>query len=256
MTEHAAAIHEPEWEVSPWPLVISVGILFFAPLAFAFQFVYHQPMTAVVCAGIGVPLIIAGIAGWISEAIGGEHGSGLSGYAMAWFILAEAMIFISFFATYWYMLLGASEWPPEGTIILPQIMPIVMTLVLVSSSFTIHFGEESLEKNDRGGFLMWLLLTILLGATFLSMSAYEWTHLFHEGFNFSTNVFSSAFFTITGFHGAHVLVGLSIFIAILVPALMGKVNEGFVRTGSLYWHFVDIIWFFVVSQMYYLQMLW
>ncbi len=250
MSEHVA-VHEPEWEVSPWPLVISLGILFLVPLAFAFNFVYHQSMWAVLCVGIGVPLIIAGIAGWISEAIGGEHGLGLSPAAMGWFILAEAMIFVSFIVSYWYMRLSAPAWPPAGSVELPTLMPLVMTVILVSSSFTMHFSEERLEHNDNAGFLKWLLITMVLGISFLCISVYEWTHLFHDGFTFSTNVYSTAFFTITGFHGAHVIVGLSIFIAILVPALMGKTNLSFVKTGSLYWHFVDIIWFFVVSQVYF-----
>ena len=251
MSEHAAA-HEPEWDVSAWPLVISVGILFLVPFAFAFNFVYHNSLAAVICLGIGVPLIILGIAGWISEGIGGGHGpAGLSTPAMGWFILAEAMIFVSFFASYWFMRLSAPSWPPEGTVELPVVMPLIMTAILVTSSFTIHIGEEKLEHNDRSGFITWLLITMLLGASFLAMSVYEWTHLFHEGFAFWTNSYSTSFFTITGFHGAHVGVGLGIFIAILVPALMGKVNHGFVKTGSLYWHFVDIIWFFVVSQVYY-----
>jgi len=250
MTEHAA-VHEPEWEVSPWPLVISLGILFLVPLAFAFNFVYHQSMWAILCVGVGVPLIIAGIAGWISEAIGGEHGLGLSPPAMGWFILAEAMIFVSFIASYWYMRLRAPVWPPEGSVDLPTVMPLIMTFILVSSSFTMHFGEERLEQNDNAGFLKWLLITMVLGVSFLCISVYEWTHLFHEGFTPATNVYSTAFFTITGFHGAHVAVGLSIFVAMLVPALMGKINHSFVKTGSLYWHFVDIIWFFVVSQVYY-----
>jgi len=250
MTEHAA-VHEPEWDVSPWPLVISVGIIFLV-LAFAFQFVYHQPMLAVLSLGIGVPLIILGIAGWISEGIGGGHGpAGLSTPAMGWFILAEAMIFVSFFASYWFMRLGAPAWPPEGSVELPVVMPLIMTFILVSSSFTIHIAEMKEEENDIGGFLKWVLITMLLGLSFLGMSVYEWTHLFHEGFTFETNVFSTAFFSITGFHGAHVVVGLCIFIAMFVPALMGKVNKGFVKSGSLYWHFVDIIWFFVVSQVYY-----
>jgi len=250
MTEHAA-VHEPEWEVSPWPLVISVGILFLV-LAFGFQFVYHQSITAVLSLGLGVPLIVAGIVGWVNEAIEGDHGPvGLSVPAMGWFILAEAMIFVSFFASYWFMRLSAPMWPPEGTVDLPTIMPAVMTLILVASSFTIHISEEKLEHNDRAGFLKWLLITIILGVSFISISAYEWTHLFHEGFTFETNAYSTAFFTITGFHGAHVFVGLAIFVAILIPALMGKTNMSFVKTGSLYWHFVDIIWFFVVSQVYY-----
>jgi cytochrome c oxidase subunit 3 len=73
----------------------------------------------------------------------------------------------------------------------------------------------------------------------------------HEGFNIGTNVQSTIFFCITGLHGSHVVVGLAIFIAGLFPALRGNLDEGFARTAGLYWHFVDIIWFFVVSQVYY-----
>ncbi len=249
MSEHAAHEH---WDVSIWPLVISVGILFMLPLAFAFHFVYHESMFAVICLGLGVPLVIAGIVGWTGEAIG-EHSEldGLSFPAMGWFILAEAMIFISFFCAYWYSRLVAPVWPPEGSVDMPTLYPAIMTLVLVSSSVTIHVGEEKLAHGDEGGFKNWLMVTMLLGAVFLGMSIYEWNHLFHEGFVFSTNIFSTAFFTITGFHGAHVLVGFCIFLAMLLPALKGTINKGFVKTGSLYWHFVDIIWFFVVSQLYY-----
>lgn len=249
MSEHAAHEH---WDTSIWPLVISVGILFALPLAFSFKFVYHSPLFAVLCLGLGVPMIIAGITGWTSEAIG-EKGDfvGLSTPAMGWFILAEAMIFISFFCTYWYLRLIAPTWPPEGSVELPVVYPAIMTAVLVSSSFTIHIGEEKLESGDSSGFIKWLLITMVMGLIFLGMSIYEWNHLFHEGFVYSTNLFSTAFFSITGFHGAHVMIGLGIFLAMLLPAIKGKINKGFVKTGSLYWHFVDIIWFFVVSQLYY-----
>jgi len=250
MSEHAHT-GELEWDVSYWPLVISVGILFLV-VAFGFQFVYHQSMSAIISFGIGVPLIVLGIVGWVSEAIGGGHGpAGLSTPAMGWFILAEAMIFMSFFVSYWYMRLTADAWPPEGSLELPTVMPLIMTAFLVASSFTIHIGEEKYEENDRAGFIVWLLITMILGTAFLGMSAYEWNHLIHEGFTPATNVFGTVFFSITGFHGAHVIVGLGIFLAILIPALMGKTNKGFIKTGSLYWHFVDIIWFFVVSQVYF-----
>ena len=92
---------------------------------------------------------------------------------------------------------------------------------------------------------------MLLGLTFLMMSAYEWNHLFHQGFTISTNIYSTSFFAITGLHGSHVFVGLGIFLAMLIPAMAGTINPVFVKTGSLYWHFVDIIWFFVVSQLYF-----
>jgi cytochrome c oxidase subunit 3 len=80
---------------------------------------------------------------------------------------------------------------------------------------------------------------------------YEWSHLIHQGFTISTNAFSTIFFSVTGLHGSHVVVGLAIFLAGLPSVLRGDVDEGFMRTAGLYWHFVDIIWFFVVSQVYY-----
>lgn len=248
--EAAVEEHVHHWETSPWPLVLTVGILFLLPFAFALKFAYHQPLAAVLSLGVGVPLVVAGIAGWISEAIGG-HGEGLAFPAMGWFILAEAMIFISFFASYWFMRLTAPSWPPAGTVELPRIMPMVMTAVLVASSLTIHHGEALLHRGSSSGYVKWLVVTIALGLAFLGMSAYEWNHLFHQGFAFETNSYSTVFFTITGFHGAHVIVGLCIFSAVLVPTLMGRFNGGFIRTAGLYWHFVDIIWFFVVSQVYY-----
>ena len=239
-----------EWETSPWPLVLSVGILFLLPLAFSFYFVYQLPLWAVLCLGLGAPLVVAGIAGWVSEGLG-HKGEGLAPPAMGWFILAEALIFLSFFASYWTVRLGAPDWPPAGTPVMPTVIPLVMTVLLVSSSFTIHVAEGKLERGDRGGFLAWLGLTLLLGTGFIGFSVYEWTELFRDGFDFGTNIYSTMFYSITGFHAAHVLVGLGIFVAILLPALAGKTNMSFVKTGSIYWHFVDIIWFFVVSQVYF-----
>ncbi len=248
MTDHAAS-HEAHWDTSVWPLVISLGILFLC-VAFLFHFVYLSGMGTIISLGIGTPLIIGGIAGWISEAI--DEGEGLSTPAMGWFILAEAMIFLSLFASYWLQRLLAPDWPPAGTPAdMPVVIPAIMTVILVSSSFTIHVGEVRLEKGDHAGFVKWLLITIGLGLAFFSLSFFEWNHLFGLGFNPSTNEFSTSFFSITGFHGAHVLVGIGIFLSILLPALKGKTSMGFVKTGSLYWHFVDIVWFFVVSQMYY-----
>ncbi len=254
MSEHVATAHahdHPE-EVSIWPAVISIGILFAVAFAFSFQFVYKNGLYAALSLGIGVPMIVMGIIGWVREAMSSEPiAEGLAPPAMGWFIVAEALIFLSFFATYWVVRLGAMEWPPAGTVELPTVMPIVMTAVLVASSFTIHFAEGRLDAGDRSGFLRWLLLTMLLGVAFISMSAYEWNHLLHAGFTPATNIFGTAFYSITGFHGAHVIVGLGIFLAILIPALKGEVNEALVKSGSLYWHFVDIIWFFVVSQVYF-----
>ena len=97
----------------------------------------------------------------------------------------------------------------------------------------------------------WLVVTIILGAVFVGFSVNEWSHLMAEGFTFSTNIYSSSFFSITGFHMSHVLVGLGMFICILLPALGGKTNKTFIKSAGVYWHFVDIIWFFVLSQVYF-----
>jgi len=252
MNGHA---HEMSWHTSYWPMTVSVGVLFLVPLAFGFYFVYHKPLLAALSLGIGAPLVLISIAGWVKEGLEDEHGygTGLSVWAMPFFIVAEALLFVGFFAAYWATRLTAASWPPAGTPELSSVIPIIMTVILVASSVTIHFAETRLEgeRCDRGWFLTWLGTTMVLGAVFLGISAFEWSELFHEGFNFRTNVFSSSFFSITGFHGSHVLVGLIIFLCILIPALSGKINKSFVKAASIYWHFVDVVWFFVASQLYF-----
>ncbi len=243
--------HQLHWETSPWPLVLSIGILFLLPFAFSFYFVYSKPVMAVLSLGIGVPLTVLAIAGWISEGVGQKDEPGFSIAAMPLFIVAEAFIFVAFFVAYWVMRLGAPFWPPAGTPEISTGVPIIMTIILVSSSFTIHFGEVKMERGDKGGFLTWLVVTIILGTLFLVLSMTEYSHLFAEGFNFKTNSYSTAFFSITSFHASHVLVGIGMFICILIPALMGKMSKSFVKAASMYWHFVDIIWFFVVTQVYF-----
>ena len=240
--------HGGHWEWSMYPAIASLGILALA-LAFSFQFVYHSGLMAAVALGIGVVLVLAGVVGWTSEAMG--HGEGLSYGAMGWFILAEAMIFVSFFASYWFMRLEAPFWPPANTPEISKSLPLIMTVVLVASSFTIHYAEHLLHEGNQAGFRTWLVITIVLGATFLGMSMWEWNHLIHGGFSISTNVYATSFFSITGFHGGHVIVGLSIFLAGVPSAFKGKADLGFWRTAGLYWHFVDMIWFFVVSQIYF-----
>lgn len=248
--EHVAE-HALHWETSVWPLILSIGVLFLAPFAFAFYFVYNKPAMAILSLGIGTPLTVLSIAGWIKEGVGHKDEPGYSIGAMPIFIVAEAFIFIAFFVSYWVMRLGLPFWPPAGTPEISKGIPIVMTIILVSSSFTIHMSETKIERGDRGSFLSWLVVTIILGVIFLGLSMNEWSHLMSEGFNFKTNAYSTAFFSITGFHASHVLVGVGMFICILIPALIGKMSKSFVKAASMYWHFVDIVWFFVVSQIYF-----
>jgi cytochrome c oxidase subunit 3 len=242
--------HPHHWETSVWPLVLSLGILFAVPLAFTLHFVYQQTLPAVLALGTGVPLIVAAVTGWANEALTGQ-GEGFGVPAMGWFILAEALIFVSFFAAYWFMRLTAPAWPPAGSVPMPKLVPAVMTVLLVSSSFTFHAAEARLDRGARRAFIAWLALTAALGTAFVALSAYEWRELMAAGFRVNTNSFGTAFYSLTGFHAAHVVVGLGIFAAILVAALGGRVNAVFVKAGGLYWHFVDIVWLFVVSQVYF-----
>ncbi len=252
MSDHASDEHE-HWGWSPWPFLASIAVLFFAVMPFSFFFVYDMPQAAIVTLGIGVIMLVAALIGWTKEAIGDPLGEGFAISAMPYFIVAEAFIFVGFFATYWATRLPHESWPPAGTPEhMPLTIPLAMTVLLVSSSFTMHFAEEKLHKGDKGGFKVLLIVTMALGALFLGLSMSEWSTLIGEGFTISTNLYGSAFYSITGFHGSHVIVGLIMFSAILLPALMsGKINETMVQCSSLYWHFVDIVWFFVVSQIYF-----
>lgn len=247
--------HGRQWHTSYWPLLGSVGVLFLVPLAFIFYFVYKNPMMSIVSLGIGAPLTLISIAGWVKEGIEDAHGysEGHSVWAMPIFIVAEALLFVGFFAAYWATRLTAPVWPPAGTPEMPVTIPVIMTAILVASSITIHMAEKNIEHepSKKGGFLNWLIITMILGVAFLGLSAYEWSELIHEGFNIKTNIYSTSFFSLTGFHGSHVLVGLGIFVCILIPAFAGKISKPFVKSASIYWHFVDIVWFFVMSQVYF-----
>ena len=248
------AAHDTTWHTSYWPLLISFGVLFLVPLAFISHFVYKSAFLSTASLGIGAPLTLISIAGWVKEGIEDKHGysKGLSVWAMPLFIVAEALLFVAFFAAYWAMRLSAPSWPPAGTPEISHLIPVIMTVILVASSFTIHLAEIRMEEHDdRGGFLAWLIVTIALGSVFLGLSAYEWSHLIGEGFTARTNAFSTVFYTITGFHGSHVFVGLGIFVCVLLPALAGKLSKPFVKAASIYWHFVDIVWLFVVTQVYF-----
>lgn len=252
MDEQAAG-RELKWHTSVWPFLLSIGILFLAPLSFAFYFVYAKPMMSVLSLGIGIPLTLISIAGWIKEGLRDVHGysSGLSIWAMPLFILSEAIIFAGLFAAYWVLRLTPAAWPPEGTPAMPVVVPVIMTAVLLISSITIYIGGKKADEDNGGGYLSWLVITISLGAIFIGLSAYEWGDLVNKGFTIRTNIYSTAFYSITGFHTAHVAAGVGIFVCVLLSALAGTINTAFVRVSSIYWHFVDIAWLFVVSQVYF-----
>ncbi|MFC1673001.1 heme-copper oxidase subunit III [Pseudomonadota bacterium] len=244
--------HEHHWEWSWAPLLVVAGTFFLVPIAFSTFFVYDQMMATAVFAGVGTVVLLAGIAMWVDEGLTQTPLlAGVANIGLPIFILSEIFIFLSLFSSYWMMRLGFDSWPPEGTPTIDKTLPLIMTVILVSSSITCHVAEEKLEHGNLSGFNMWLVISIVLGSVFLGMTIWEWNHLIHQDFIPSTNAYSTAFYTITGFHASHVLVGLGAFIAVLIPALGGRTNKTFVNCVSVYWHFVDIVWFFVASQIYF-----
>jgi cytochrome c oxidase subunit 3 len=251
MAEHEGHAHQHHWEWSYYPLILVAGIFFTVPIGFALFFQYGLATPAIASVGVGVPLIVFGLAGWTAEGLANrDRETGWSLTALPLFIVSEILIFLSLFASYWLLRLTAPVWPPVGTPEIGVLIPLVMTVILVSSSATYHFAEMKLEEGQGGAFNTWLIISVLLGGAFLGLTVYEYSHLIHEGFVFGTNAKSTAFYSITGFHASHVLVGLVGFLFVLVPALGGKVSHTMVKGIGIYWHFVDIVWFFVVSQIY------
>jgi len=129
----------------------------------------------------------------------------------------------------------------------------VSSFVLLMSSLTMVLSVSALERDDQRRTRIWLLATALLGSTFLAGQAYEFTAFVNEGLGFTTNIFSSAFFTLTGFHGAHVLIGIVILMTMYARSLQGKLrarNAETLEIAGLYWHFVDVVWVVIFVVVY------
>jgi heme/copper-type cytochrome/quinol oxidase subunit 3 len=129
----------------------------------------------------------------------------------------------------------------------------IYTIFLLSSSFTVWRAEKSQRLGNRRGFRAWLLVTIVLGAVFLFGQGSEYLHLYGEDVTVSRDIFGTSFFTLTGFHGLHVLLGLIALSVLLVLALRGEFAEkhsSAVEAVALYWHFVDWVWVVIFSVIY------
>jgi cytochrome c oxidase subunit 3 len=169
------------------------------------------------------------------------------------FIITEAMLFGAFFASYFFLRVVVNEgpWPPPE-FELPVSVAFVNTLILVSSSFTMHWALESIRAGNRRGLQMGLVTTFLLGATFLFIQMNEYIHI---GFSARDDAFGSIFYGLTGLHGAHVFVGLTLLAIAGTRAFRGhygpeaKDHLG-VEVPGIYWHFVDVMWIIVFVTVY------
>jgi cytochrome c oxidase subunit 3 len=167
-----------------------------------------------------------------------ERGVPPSVLGMALFVSSEVMFFGGLFAAYFTLRGTAPEWPPAGSVETSLVLPALLTVCLLASSVTVHAGL--------------LRTTIALGAVFLAGQAYEYAQLGAEGLTGSTDVFATLFFTITGFHGLHVAIGL---VMLVTVALRRERYEGGgpAEAVACYWHFVDAVWVLVFLTLYVLR---
>jgi cytochrome c oxidase subunit 3 len=177
------------------------------------------------------------------------------------FIASEIMLFGSFFSAYFFarVVNNAPEWPPckvfeGGTCVehfhLPLYVAGVNSAILLTSSFTMHWALQSIKRGNRAGLKAGLVLTFLMGFTFLATQVTEYARI---GFQPGDHAFATIFFGLTGLHGAHVFIGLTILLFMTIRAFRGHFSPTHhhgVEIGGIYWHFVDVMWIVVYSTVY------
>ena len=281
---------------SPWPLVASIAVtimmigavIWMKGLAPA----ESGPVAAALLAKGDKALFFAGLAGvlvsmfgWWSDVIkesrAGDHTPVVSlglRYGMMLFIASEVMFFVAFFWMFFDMALfneartlipevgnwtdtaaAWSTWPPKGVEVLdPWQLPLLNTIILLLSGTTVTWAHHALQVGDRKGAKTGLLITVLLGALFTGVQAYEYQHIIHEHLFFNeeaanSGLYGSIFFMATGFHGFHVLIGSIFLLVCLLRLYAGQMTPekhfGF-EAAAWYWHFVDVVWLFLFAFVY------
>lgn len=240
----------------------------------------------------GIVGIFAVIALWFSDVVG-ESRQGLYDaqmdrsfrWGMAWFIFSEVMFFAAFFGALFYVRTLSVPWldgqgskgvaallwpdftaswpllnPPDPAIsgpketLSPWQLPLVNTLLLVSSSITLTVSHEALKEGFRSSAIHWLTATVVMGLCFIVIQGVEYYEAYnHYGITLQAGIYGSTFFMLTGFHGVHVIIGTIILISILVRLRRGHFSRdqhfGF-EAAAWYWHFVDVVWIGLFTFVY------
>ena len=254
---------------SPWPIIgASAGLV----LAMGLLMFMHELKGGAIVLGIGSILTLATMVVWWRDVINeGEHQGhhttivqlGLR-YGMVLFIASEVMFFLAWFWAFFDASLFSGEliqesrvahtgghWPPDGVEVFnPWHLPLLNTVILLTSGATVTWAHHALRENKRGGLIGGLVLTVVLGVAFTCIQAYEYAH---AGFGFTDGIYSSTFFMATGFHGAHVIIGSIFLMVCLGRSLAGHFKPdhhfGF-EAAAWYWHFVDVVWLFLFFAIY------
>ena len=191
---------------------------------------------------------------------------------MLLFITSEIMFFAGLFAAYFNLRANVRPWPPTGDPAqgIPDLSHVIAplpfttesgalnlilpaTIILILSSFTCQFGVWAIRNNDRKGLVRNIGVTFILGVIFLLIQVYDYTVLYAEGMTISVHPYGTTYFTLTGFHGAHVFGGVIMLGVVLYRAMAGQFSarhHDAVEATSLYWHFVDVVWILLFSILY------
>ncbi|MCL1056551.1 cytochrome c oxidase subunit 3 [Shewanella gelidimarina] len=277
--------HEPYYvpAQSAWPIIGAIGLFL---IAFGAGSYVSELKNGGGNGGyillVGIAVIIFMLFGWfrtvIAESMAGLYSKQMDRsfrQGMSWFIFSEVMFFGAFFGALFYARMiaipwlgGASNnamthevlwpafeavWPlvttPGGTTTEAMGwtgLPLYNTLILLTSSVTLHFAHVGLENNKRKALTIWLAFTILLGIGFLFLQVEEYIHAYQEmGLTLDSGVYGNTFFLLTGFHGMHVTLGTVFLMVLFFRVLKGHFTPEHhfaFQAGSWYWHFVDVVW--------------
>jgi len=281
--------HAPYYYVpspSRWPMVGAISMFFF--MVGMSGTVNDKPYGPYVLA-LGLSILVFMFFGWFADVIGesekGTYNHRVDAsfrWSMGWFIFSEVMFFSAFFGALFYARVIAmpwlgdldhkaflwpdfsAQWPnagPAGVVESFQTMgpfwiPTINTALLLSSGVTITIAHHALRENHRGKVILWLGLTILLGAIFLGFQAYEYMHAYRDlNLKLSSGIFGSTFYMLTGFHGFHVFVGTLMLLVVWFRLVRGHftADRHFAFEGAAwYWHFVDVVWLGLYVVVYWL----
>jgi heme/copper-type cytochrome/quinol oxidase subunit 3 len=174
-------------------------------------------------------------------------------WGMLLLIATEATLFAVLLSSYFYLRFQhPGDWPPDGIADPKLLKPAIMTLLLMASSVPVYLGERGIRRGDVRRLRIGIGLTFLLGLGFLILQGFEYREKLAE-FRPSTNAYSSIFFTITGFHGAHVIAGLLLLLWTQFFAWRGAYRAErhvAVQVAALYWHFVHVAWLVIFTSLY------
>jgi cytochrome c oxidase subunit 3/cytochrome o ubiquinol oxidase subunit 3 len=187
-----------------------------------------------------------------------QHASSTTGIsntklAMWLFLGSECLLFGGLISTYllYKGRISEGQLGPHEVFDIP--FTSVSSFVLLMSSLTMVLALSALQRGDERRNRLWLLTTAALGAVFIGGQVYEFTSFYNEGLGYTTNIFGSAFYTLTGFHGVHVSLGIVMLMSLFISSLRGNLHKNRAETVEivgLYWHFVDVVWIIIFTVVY------